>query len=165
MDTAGFEDWYQSLHPGTVAGLWALCADRDLAQECADEAFARALTRWPDLRTMEHPRAWLQTVALNVLRRALRRRSMENKVIGRLRPAPSVEPVPVFPEVWVAVRLLPTRQRVAIVLRYVADLGEDEIAATMGVTRGTVASTLADARHALALVLGPQTDPSEVRHG
>ena len=90
---------------------------------------------------------------------------MENKVIGRLRPAPSVEPVPVFPEVWVAVRLLPTRQRVAIVLRYVADLGEDEIAATMGVTRGTVASTLADARHALALVLGPQTDPSEVRHG
>jgi len=38
-------------------------------------------------------------------------------------------------------------------LRYVADLSEREIADVMGVTRGTVASTLSDARRSLADVL------------
>lgn len=48
---------------------------------------------------------------------------------------------------------LSERQRLAVVLRYVADLPEDEIAAVMGVTRGTVASTLFEARRVLAGVL------------
>jgi RNA polymerase sigma factor (sigma-70 family) len=165
MDTAGFEEWYRRLRPATIAALWALCADRDLAEECADEAFARALARWPAVQAMDHPRAWLQTVALNLLRRALRRQSLEARVLGRLRPAVALEPVPVRPDLWIAVGLLPRRQRLAVVLRYVADLAEDEIAATMGVTRGTVASTLSDARRALATALGPQHDPWEVRHG
>jgi DNA-directed RNA polymerase specialized sigma24 family protein len=41
----------------------------------------------------------------------------------------------------------------AVVLRYVADLEEREIAEVMGVARGTVASTLSDARRSLAAVL------------
>ena len=56
-------------------------------------------------------------------------------------------------EVWDLVRSLPTRQRTAVVLRYVGDLREDDIASVMGVTRGTVAATLANARRALATVL------------
>jgi DNA-directed RNA polymerase specialized sigma24 family protein len=56
-------------------------------------------------------------------------------------------------EVWDLVRSLPTRQRTAVVLRYVGDLREDDIAAVMGVTRGTVAATLATARRNLANVL------------
>jgi RNA polymerase sigma-70 factor (ECF subfamily) len=41
----------------------------------------------------------------------------------------------------------------AVVLRYLADLTEPDIAIIMGVSRGTVASTLADARHSLAELL------------
>jgi DNA-directed RNA polymerase specialized sigma24 family protein len=55
--------------------------------------------------------------------------------------------------VWDVVRALPDRQRMAVVLRYVADLAEDDIAVAMGVTRGTVASTLAAARRSLAALL------------
>ena len=47
-------------------------------------------------------------------------------------------------------RSLPDRQRMAVVLRYLADLTEPDIATIMGVSRGTVASTLADARRSLA---------------
>ncbi|MDP9334495.1 MAG: sigma-70 region 4 domain-containing protein, partial [Actinomycetota bacterium] len=56
-------------------------------------------------------------------------------------------------EVWELVRELPPRQRTAVVLRYVADLDERHIAEVMGVTRGTVASTLAAARRALGVAL------------
>ncbi|MCU1467962.1 MAG: sigma-70 family polymerase sigma factor [Actinomycetia bacterium] len=52
-------------------------------------------------------------------------------------------------EVWDLVRSLTARQQQAVVLRYVADLAEADIARVMGVTRGTVASTLAHARRAL----------------
>ncbi len=54
---------------------------------------------------------------------------------------------------WELVRDLPERQRQAVVLRYLADLDERDIAEAMGVTRGTVSSTLFDARRRLAQLL------------
>ncbi len=40
-----------------------------------------------------------------------------------------------------------------MVLTYFADLPQDEVAAAMGIRRGTVASTLSDARSSLAITL------------
>lgn len=57
------------------------------------------------------------------------------------------------PQLWAAVRALPERQRQVLVLRYVGDLPEAEIATTLGIARGTVASTLSDARRGLAASL------------
>ena len=54
----------------------------------------------------------------------------------------------------IVVRTLSDRQAQAIVLRYIADLPEAEIAEVMGIARGTVASTLFDARARLAELLG-----------
>lgn len=56
-------------------------------------------------------------------------------------------------ETWELVAALPERQRIAVVLRYVGDLDEREISDAMGVTRGTVSSTLSAARAALGLAL------------
>lgn len=56
-------------------------------------------------------------------------------------------------EIWDVVGTLPIRQRAAIVLRYVVDLSEAEVAEVMGVSRGTVASTLSDARRRLGAIL------------
>ncbi len=72
----------------------------------------------------------------------------------RFAPAPSGE-------VWDLVRALPDRQRTALVLRYVADLAERDIASVMGVTRGTVASTLSDARRRRGAVVNRLDDAVE----
>jgi RNA polymerase sigma factor (sigma-70 family) len=48
---------------------------------------------------------------------------------------------------------LPPRQREALVLRYLADLPEQETALAMGVSRGTVKSTTARALTALGRML------------
>jgi RNA polymerase sigma factor (sigma-70 family) len=70
-------------------------------------------------------------------------------------------PLP-HPELWAAVRALPDRQRTAIVLRYLGDLPEADIAAAMGIARGTVSSTLADARRNLEVALAePAADDHE----
>ena len=52
-----------------------------------------------------------------------------------------------------AVSRLPPRQREAIVLRYYAGLPEQEVAAAMGVSRGTVKSTTARGLAALGRIL------------
>src|SRR5947209_12532420 len=97
---------------------------------------------------MESPAGWTYRVPANVVRRTERRRGIERRLLPRL----ASRDVVYSPEgeVWDAVRSLPARQRLAVVLRYVADLAESDIAEVMGVTRGTVASTLSDARRVLA---------------
>ena len=68
-------------------------------------------------------------------------------------PVPGPQLLAPAGEVWDLVRSLPQRQRTAVVLRYVGDLREEDVAAVMGVTRGTVAATLARARRSLANLL------------
>ena len=58
------------------------------------------------------------------------------------------------------VRDLPPRQRTAVVLRYVVDLTQEEIAVAMGIARSTVSSLLADAHTNLAELIAP--DPIEL---
>jgi len=59
--------------------------------------------------------------------------------------------------VGAALRDLPERQREAIVLRYYADLSEDEIAAAMRISRGAVKNHTALGMSALRAALDPAT--------
>jgi DNA-directed RNA polymerase specialized sigma24 family protein len=146
-----FGHWYAGEHARLFASLLVLSGDRELAAEATDEALSRALQHWDRVCKMGSPEGWTYQVAVNVVRRVARRRTLERRLLWRLVP----RQVAVAPagEVWDVVRGLPERQRTAVVLRYVADLAEDDITTTMGVTRGTVASTLADARRSLAGLL------------
>jgi DNA-directed RNA polymerase specialized sigma24 family protein len=61
-------------------------------------------------------------------------------------------------EIWELVRELSARQRQVIMLRHVADLPEAEIAGILGISRGTVSSTLRDAHRRLGRLLGDGND-------
>ena len=157
-----FTTWYRAQYPSVLAACAALSGDADVAREAADEAFSRAFERWERVGGMPAPGGWVCRVALNCLRRSLRRRRYETMLLRRERGASARAVLP-RPDVWAAVRSLPERQRSAVVLRYVADLPEAEIAEAMGVARGTVAATLAAARKHLAVSLG--NDVKEAQHG
>jgi len=149
--SSDFEDWYAAQHRRLFTSLFVLSGDWDVASDATDEAFARALQHWARVREMTSPAGWVYRVGVNVVRRGARRRAFERRVLPRLHvDAPAPAPAG---EVWDLVRALPDRQRTAVVLRYVADLEERDIAQVMGVARGTVASTLSDARRSLAVVL------------
>lgn len=146
----GFDAWYAREAPRVLASVTLAVGDRWLAEEATAEAFVRALERWPAVREARSPAAWVFTVALNQVRTAARRRSIERRFLRRqtadvVPPAPEPEL-----ELWRAVSALPPRMRAVVALRYVGDLPQAEIAEVLGVTRGTVASTLHDARAKLA---------------
>jgi hypothetical protein len=91
----GFEAWYLGMHPRVISFVLVACGDADVAADSADEAFTRALDRWGQVGAMESPGGWVCRVALNVMRRRMRRRSMEQGLIGR-QPARSVPGEPVW---------------------------------------------------------------------
>ncbi|MEY2432100.1 MAG: polymerase sigma-70 factor, subfamily [Acidimicrobiaceae bacterium] len=143
---AGFEPWYLREHPKVVATLTWVAGDPHVAADATDEAFARAYANWRKVERMDSPGGWVYRVALNVVRRRMRRAAFERRT---LEPPAEVAQV-VDREIWTVVQQLPERQRVAVVLRYLLDLPEQEVATAMGISRGTVASALAAARRRLA---------------
>ena len=155
VDTAivGFEAWYLREHPKVVAALTWVAGDPHVATDATDEAFARAYADWRKVGTMASPGGWVYRVALNVVRRRMRRAALERRTI---KPPAEVAEV-VDREIWTVVQQLPERQRVAVVLRYLLDLPEKDVAIAMGISRGTVASALAAARLRLASWLGEET--------
>jgi RNA polymerase sigma-70 factor (ECF subfamily) len=153
MGTTGDDDftaWYAATFPRVRAAVSLAVGDRWLGEEATAEAFARALLHWPAIRERGRPDAWVYTVALNHVRSRLRRQRLERRYLARQRAG--YHPPPPDPDtaLWAAVAQLPPRARTAIALRYVADLSEAEVAAAMGVARGTVAATLSRARTRLA---------------
>jgi RNA polymerase sigma-70 factor (ECF subfamily) len=65
-DTRGaLDDAFRSEWGSVVAYLIRVTGDWNLAEECAQEAFARALERWPRDGVPTHPGAWLKTTGRN----------------------------------------------------------------------------------------------------
>lgn len=162
MTHPDFEAWYVQTHRSLVAALTLYAGGIDEAAEAVDEALVRAFERWEHVGALSSPTAWACRVAVNVVKRRARRRKLEQALLRRhthvaALPSPEIE-------VWNLVRHLSERQRLAIVLRYVADLPEAEIASVMGVTRSTVSSTLADGIRRLRAMLGTG-DREGVRDG
>ncbi len=166
----GFVGWYEREHERVFASLYALCSDADAAADATDEAFARAYLHWDRVAAMASPGGWTYRVALHALRTSLRRGRRRRHAEADAAAAASMRAAaPARDDValWALVASLPERQRTAIVLRYVADLTEADIAAAMRIRRGTVAATLHQARARLAAALRDDDNEAALRseHG
>lgn len=149
-----FEAWYRAQHPRIMRAMTVVARDSDLAADVVAEAFSRAYQRWDQVSQGANPDGWVYRVALNVLRRRLRRQAVEARLLRRAAAPATVElPLEVRPELWAAVAGLPARQREAIALRYVADLSEREVADAMGIAVGSASACLTAARRRLATSL------------
>jgi len=170
MNTAGpgevdFESWYRREQPRLVGAVTVAAGSAEIAQDVVSEAFSRALERWDRVSVMESPTGWVRQVAFNVLRRRQRRAGLERRLLAR-RTEPLLSPLPTIePELWAAVATLPARQRAVLGLRVVLDLSQAETARLLGISEGTVSTTLIDARRSVARKLtGPRlivTDRTE----
>ena len=151
-----FEAWYDREHDRMVATLLLTTGSPDLAAESVDEACSRALERWSRVVAMKSPTGWVYRVALNHARRIARRKAIEERLTRKLVQRPDLPAS--ASEIWELVRGLSVRQRQVIMLRHVADLPESEIAGILGISRGTVSSTLHDAHQRLGRLLGDENE-------
>jgi RNA polymerase sigma-70 factor (ECF subfamily) len=125
------------------------------AEDATHEAFERALARWDVVGNHAEPAAWVIRVALNQATSWWRRRHRET-------PDPPERPTagpadPLDDAVVRAIWALPRRQRQVVALRILADQSIETTAALMGITPGTVKSTLHRALAAVRESLPPET--------
>lgn len=113
--------------------------DRDLAEEATAEAMARAYQHWRRIRDYDNPAGWVYRVGLNWATSRLRRRDVRRRLA---RPAGVVDATPFDPALHRALLGLDLDQRAVVVLRYLFDWSQDEIAAALAIPVGTVKSRL-----------------------
>jgi RNA polymerase sigma-70 factor, ECF subfamily len=159
-DTEGFEEFYRVTVGRLIGALFPVTGDLHEAEEIAQEAYARASTRWARLRDYDAPEAWVRRVAMNLAADRGRRLQRQARALLRTGPPPTVPPASAEAVALAqALRTLPMHQRQAIVLHHLVDLPVDEVAAILGTRAGTVKSWLARGRRNLAARLG---EPEEV---
>jgi RNA polymerase sigma-70 factor (ECF subfamily) len=147
-----FDDWYPTAWPRLVGVLLSMVGSTAEAEDLAAQAIAKTLENWDRI---DDPSGWTYRVAVNLARRRWRRLRRERAERNRWLDPPTSLPE-VTPELWQAVGGLPQRQRIAVALRYVLDLPQEEIARLMDIAPGTVAATLHAARQRLRTVLGAE---------
>src|SRR5262245_37174454 len=133
-----FEDHFDALAAVAYRVAYRILGDREEARDVAQEAMARAFARWRRVEGYAEP--WVARVAGNLALGVVRKR----------RPAPADhaqdaggDPASAIADRALlvdALRDLPAGQRDTLVLRYVADLSEGDVARLLGCSVGTVKS-------------------------
>lgn len=115
----------------------SLVDSAERAEEIVQDAFVKTLVAWGRL---ERPGAYLRQVVVNGCRSELRRRRVVRRT-PQHRVDDSVQ-APTDTYLLDALARLTPKRRIAVTLRFYADLPEAEIADVMGVRVGTVKSLI-----------------------
>jgi RNA polymerase sigma factor (sigma-70 family) len=144
--------------------------DLDLAEECVQDAYARALVTWAESGSPARPAAWLTTTArnraLDLLRRdALFRRAMPELVMDDVAPPVEVETGDITDD---RLRLICTcchpalgrEAQVALTLRLLCGLSTADVARAFLVSEPTMAARITRAKKKIAAARIPYRVPS-----
>lgn len=158
MDEREFDEFYTASFQRVTGQIYAMIGNRDEAQECVQEAFARAWAHRRKLDKAEHPEAWVRTTAYRIAvsrwRRTTRGRRPADRAVSAPVTAAAVSESHVA--LVTALKQLPEAQRQALVLHHIADLPVHDVAREMGVPEGTIKARLSRGRAALAALLADE---------
>lgn len=159
MDASEFDQFYTASFRRVTIQVHAMIGDLDEAQECTQEAFARAWSHRRDLRKADNPEAWVRTTAHRIAVSRWRRRARGRRSADRALAPPVSAPAADERHVALVAALarLPEPQRRVIVLHHLADLPVAAVAAEVGAPEGTVKARLSRGRAALAQLLADDT--------
>jgi RNA polymerase sigma-70 factor (ECF subfamily) len=145
--SAEIEAVYRERFRAFALSATAILRDGEAALDVVQEAFAIALRRRGSFRREGDLEAWLWRIVLNAARDRRRARQREARPLAPVRTR--AEEPESADDLKALLLALPERQRLAIFLRYYADLSYGQIAEVLGVSAGTVSASITTARNAL----------------
>jgi RNA polymerase sigma-70 factor (ECF subfamily) len=139
------EALYRRRHGSFQVMLASVTGSVESARDVVQEAFAQALRDQSGFRGEGSLEGWVWRIAFRV---AIGSKGSRELAVDEL-PEVAFVDASSDPLLAAAVRELPPQRRVAIFLRYFADLSYAEIGDVLGIAEGTVAATLAQAHKQL----------------
>ena len=132
-----FEEAFEDLYARAYGVAYQLLGRRSESEDVAQETLARAFVRWRRIRS--YAEAWVVRVAGNLAIDAWRRRqrvetNADAESRGAFAPGPDGQRV----DLHRALDTLSRRQREVLVLRFLADLPEADVAKVLGCSVGSV---------------------------
>jgi RNA polymerase sigma factor (sigma-70 family) len=135
----------------------AVAGDEVVAADAVQDAFARAIAHRKAFRSEGSLEGWVWRIVINAAR-AARQRHPAVELTETSEPYEADEDRdPYGIDRWLAA--LPERERLAVFLRYFADLDYRGIAVALDIKVGTVGATLHDAHEALRRSLKEASQP------
>jgi RNA polymerase sigma-70 factor, ECF subfamily len=153
-DSTGFDAFYAASSRRVLHALYAMTGDLGEAQDCVQEAYARAWQRWERVRGYDDPEAWVRTVAWRLAVNRWRRG--RNALAALVRHGPPEPARPLSEDtvaLTAALRRIPEAQRRAVVLHHLCGLSVEDVARETDAPVGTVKARLSRGRTALAALL------------
>lgn len=149
-----FDEFFRDTYESTVRGLELDGTRRDDAHDAAQEAYVRAYARWWRVGHYREPAGWVRRVAVNVVRDQHRSRTVRDRALPTLAAEPMTVPDHASSgatggDLDAALAQLPTQQRRAVDLYYVAGYSTEEAASRMGISPGAFRFHLSRARKTL----------------
>jgi RNA polymerase sigma factor (sigma-70 family) len=127
-----FDGQFDKLWGRAYGVAYVVLGDRGEAEDVAQETLARALVRWKKVSAYAEP--WVVRVAGNLAIDKIRKQQRARGVPIRDLPPLDAQRV----DLQRALLELSPKQREVVVLRYVVDLPEVDVAQTLGCSVGTV---------------------------
>ena len=128
-------------------GAYALCGDRQTAEDAVQAALTSACVSWRRVQRADSPEAYVRRMVINQLlgwrrRKSWRLESLRDSVpdAGRESHEDKVADTDLM---WRALAGLPAQQRAVMVLRYYEDLSEHDTAQVLGCSVAAVKSLVA----------------------
>lgn len=150
MDDDGltYERFVTERAPTLLRYGYVLTGNAHDAADLVQEGLVRLRAAWPRVVRKDDPEGYTRTIMarhhISVWRRRSRER-LSGEVPEREYVDPGLERAERDPRLWRSLEALPRRQRAVLVLRYYEDMADQEIAAMLGISRGTVRSQAARA--------------------
>lgn len=146
---SSFADFFAQAYPRLVRAVLPATGDLGLAEEAAQEAMTRVLSRWGRVRRLDSPIGYAYVVATNVHRRRSRRRwSPLSREAADPRPGPAGQ-VADRDRIVRALAALPGGERDALLLVSFLGLSSEEAAQALRIKPASVRSRVHRARASL----------------
>jgi RNA polymerase sigma-70 factor (sigma-E family) len=167
-----FDSFVAAAGPWLYKLAYLLTVNTADADDLVQESLTRVFAAWPHVHTVANLDAYTRRVMVNANRRRFRRHRITEILDGlihdRSKDQNDFAVIDDRHQIASALAALPRRQRLVVVLRYYEDLSENDIAALMNCSVGTVKSqaskAMAKLRDHPSLKVSADPQPDGVPH-
>ena len=153
-DAEGFTELCQRYYPAMVAIAHSVLGDRHLAEDAAQQAFAQAAVKLPQLKKENRFAGWLAVICRNIAKDMARRTENLHSIDDLSIAAAKSRDDETTEVVKEAIRKLSASARELVFLRFYDGMSYEEISAVLGISEQAINGRLRRAKKKMAGYLG-----------